>query len=654
VNNSESSATVEDLEILVSRYRDELKALKLERNDAIAALGDCQRQLSETQRRVGIGSWERRLDTDKITWSDELYRIFGFEPDSTSPSLRSIMEAIHEDDRERVKVAVRKRLEGNLGLELTYRIRRPDGDIRVIHTKSIVENDENEKPIRQYGTARDVTHGRSIESGTIANTNSKSDHDSASVFVLLCDENGTITYANEAFEKATSAIRFGDAVHDGLSSLPVPLQTAIEDVRRNRHAQHVEFCFADSEAGMLAFDAFVEPILTNNAVSGFSIFALPVTRRNERNQVLWENERSLSEALRIASLGHWERDLTNHSSKCSDQTYRILGVDRDTFDASTDNFIRMVHPDDVQDVSTVIKNCFEHGEAFELEFRIVRPDGDVRYLLTQAERVRTVSGNLKAIGTVLDVTDRRLVLDSLRQANIKSNALFDEMHRAYEQLLQMTRRLSKIQEEERSRIALDLHDEAGGLLAAIQLSLQLINNVDSEHKEYVDRAETLVDELIERIDHFTHRLRPASLDRLGLRSTLLAHFSEFQDRHGIILNAEVDLEDEKSIAEDTQIAAYRIVQEGLTNVARHAFVQSASVRIHRQEDQLEIVIADQGLGIVEHSAEESENIGISGMRERASLLGGSVAVQSTPGEGTKLIARLPVSTVRNFCRDFTR
>lgn len=633
---------VEDLERLVSRYRDELKALRQERDDAIAALGDCERQLSETQSRSGIGTWERLLDVDKIILSDETYRMFGLVPQSTSPTVRSIMRSIHEDDRERVKKTLRKRLEGNSRLSLTYRIRRPDGEIRVIHTQSIVENDETGCPIRQYGTARDVTDGRSIEAGSVAITDDNFNAGSPVIFVMQCNEDGEITYVNKAFEKATIAIRVGAAVHDSSSDLPGPLQTAIEDVRRSRQAQHVEFCFADSEAGMLAFDASIEPILTNNAISGFSIFAIPVTRHTDVNQILRENEQSLSEALRIANLGHWERNLTNHTSKYSDQSYRILGVDRETFTASPENFIRVIHPDDVQEVATVLKKCYENGEAFEIEFRIIWPDGEIRYLLAQGDRIQTASGDLKAIGTVLDVTDRRLLLDSLRQAKMKSTALFEEMHHAYEQLLQMTRRLSTIQEEERRRIALDLHDEAGGLLAAIQLSLQLIDKLDCGNTEHVTRAEKFVDELIERIDHFTHQLRPASLDRLGLRSTLLAHFTEFQDRHGIILNTDVELEDEKTIPEDTQIAAYRIVQEGLTNVARHAFVKSASVRIQRQGDQLEIVIADQGVGIVAPSVEESENIGISGMRERASLLGGSVGIQSTAGEGTKLIVRLPI------------
>ncbi len=631
-----------DLEILVSRYRNELKALKQERDDAIAALGDYQRQLSETQRRSGIGTWQRLLDSDKITWSDELYRIFGLEPHSTTPTMRSIMQAVHEDDRERVKKTLRKQIDGRLGLELTYRIRKPDGQIRVIHSRNIVENDEMGVPIRQYGTVKDVTDGRSIEAGSVAVTSGESGPGSRSVHVILCNENGEITYVDQAFNKVTNAIRVGESTHDVSSGLSGPLQAAIAKIRKSRQTENIEFGYADPEAGMLAFDAFVEPILTNEAISGFSIFAIPKTGNPNVNQVFQESERSLSEALRITSLGHWERDLSNQTSTYSDQSFRILGVDRDTFDASTENFIRLVHPDDVKAVATALRKCYDQGEAFEIEFRIIRPDGEIRYLLSQAERIETASGELKAIGTVLDVTDRRLVLDSLRQANIKSTALFEEMHNAYEQLLKMTRRLSTIQEEERRRIALDLHDEAGGLLTAIQLSLQLINNMDGKYSEHVARAERFVDELIERIDHFARQLRPASLDRLGLRSTLLAHFMEFQDRHGIILNADVELEDEKTIAQDTQIAAFRIVQEGLTNVARHAFVKSASVSVQQRDGQLEIVISDQGVGLVIPSERDSESIGLSGMYERASLLGGSVGIQSTAGEGTKLIARLPV------------
>ncbi|MCZ6757052.1 MAG: sensor histidine kinase, partial [Bacteroidetes bacterium] len=130
--------------------------------------------------------------------------------------------------------------------------------------------------------------------------------------------------------------------------------------------------------------------------------------------------------------------------------------------------------------------------------------------------------------------------------------------------------------------------------------------------------------------------------QLGLRSTLLAHFREYEDRHGIALDVDVDLDDDESISQELQIAAFRITQEALNNVARHAFVQAASVSVKRQNGELEIVVADKGVGTVGLNGNPPDSIGLDGMRERAVLLGGSLEIESIAGEGTTMRARLPV------------
>ncbi|GMQ80797.1 MAG: hypothetical protein BMS9Abin05_0226 [Rhodothermia bacterium] len=641
----ESTPSLEEATILTERYREEVATLTRERDDALAVLRHAQSQLAKTQARTGIGTWELVLETGEIIWSDETYRIHGLDSNSFIPTTRSIMAMVVEEDRARVQTHIRREGAEMVGLSIMYRIRRPDGTVRILHTKAVVEDGEDGASPRRYGTTQDVTDGKSIEASSIRWEEAKKGSSSlkSPLYIAFCDTEGTVTHVNLAFSSLTPSVRVGDSIFSFSPYFREDfLKPILERVEEPLLFHKFEFNYPSNGIGASPFVAIVEPIITDDSLEGYSFYIIRKIDRPDIEKVQSESQRSLSEALRIAHIGHWERDLSEEQSTYSDQALKILGVEPETFIPSTDNFIRLVHPDDVPDVGAALKSLYEDGIPFEIQFRIVRPDGDIRYLLSQAERFGDEATGMKALGTVLDITDHHLMLNSLRQSEMRFSTLFEETKHAHEQLLRLSRRLSTVQEEERRRIALDLHDEAGGLLTAIQLALQMISQLSDKPDDNVVRAERFVDQLIDRIDHFTHQLRPASLDQLGLHSTLLTHFREFEDRHGIALDVDVDLDDDGSIRQELQIAAFRITQEALNNVARHAFVRAASVSVRSQNGELEIVVADKGVGTVGSNSNPPDSIGLDGMRERAVLLGGSLEIESIAGKGTTMRARLPI------------
>ena len=645
VKTPESSPSREEAMILIKRYREEIKSLKQERDDSLAALQHAQSQLSKTQALTGIGTWELLLDTGEITWSDETYKIHGLDPKSFIPTVRSIMARVVAEDRARVQNHIRQEGAEMVGLSIMYRIHRPDGEIRILHTKAMVEDGDDGSSPRRYGTTQDVTDGKSIEASSIRLEGAKqgSSKLKSPLYILFCDAEGTVTYVNLAFSSLTPNVHVGDSIFSFAPYFREEfLKPILGRVKEQLLFHKFEFNYPSNGNGATPLVAVVEPIITGDSLEGYSFYILRTIDRPDIEKVQSESQRSLSEALRIAHIGHWERDLSENRSTYSDQGLKILGVDPETFVPSTENFIRLVHPDDVPEVGAALKSLYEDGVPFEIQFRIVWPDGNIRYLIGQGERFGDEATGLKALGTVLDITDHHLMLNSLRQSEMRFSTLFEETKHAHEQLLRLSRRLSTVQEEERRRIALDLHDEAGGLLAAIQLALQMTSRQSDQPDEYVVRAERFVDELIDRIHHITHRLRPVSLDQLGLRSTLLAHFREYEDRHGIALDVDVDLDDDGSMSQELQIATFRITQEALNNVARHAFVQAASVSVKRQNGELEIVVADKGVGTVGLNSNPPDRIGLDGMRERAVLLGGSLEIESIAGECTTMRVRLPV------------
>jgi signal transduction histidine kinase len=204
-------------------------------------------------------------------------------------------------------------------------------------------------------------------------------------------------------------------------------------------------------------------------------------------------------------------------------------------------------------------------------------------------------------------------------------------------------RLLTVQEAERKHLARELHDEVGQVLTGLRLLLKLDRQPMADAlKTRLEHAVTMVDELLARVQGLSFDLRPADLDHFGLLPALLALFERFKAQTGIRVNFNRQGTDIR-FGPQVEAAAYRIVQEALTNAARHAGVADVMVRFRADADMLIIHVEDRGRGfdptVVKKSTGSS---GLIGMEERAMLLGGRLNVQSAPGAGTTITVELPI------------
>jgi PAS domain S-box-containing protein len=215
---------------------------------------------------------------------------------------------------------------------------------------------------------------------------------------------------------------------------------------------------------------------------------------------------------------------------------------------------------------------------------------------------------------------------------------------ANQRLQALSRQLVEVQETERRRLALELHDELGQMLNSIKLSLDLIPaNPASESQEPLRRAQRLIGQLIQQVRQLALDLRPAMLDDLGLVPALKSFFRRQTSQTGLQVNFENGVADNLRFASPVETAAYRIIQEGVTNVTRHAGVRFISVELQANDHTLSLKISDQGKGFDPTTLlTQPASTGLTGMRERARLLGGDLIVDSAPGAGTCLYANLPL------------
>jgi signal transduction histidine kinase len=243
--------------------------------------------------------------------------------------------------------------------------------------------------------------------------------------------------------------------------------------------------------------------------------------------------------------------------------------------------------------------------------------------------VEAAAGSM-VIAVIRDITRRKQSDAALRESA--------------ERLKILSRRLIEVQEAERRSLALELHDEIGQILTGLKLSLEMSARLPADEAQAsIAQAQTLVNELMARARKMSLDLRPATLDHLGLLSALLGHIKQYGEQtHVRVQFKHSGLEGQRFPAE-IETASYRIVQEALTNVARHAESVEAAVLVWADRQSLTIQIEDRGKGFDTEAALAADNTsGLAGMRERAALLGGHFTVESRPGAGTRLTAEFTV------------
>jgi signal transduction histidine kinase len=239
--------------------------------------------------------------------------------------------------------------------------------------------------------------------------------------------------------------------------------------------------------------------------------------------------------------------------------------------------------------------------------------------------------------------DLALALDLAGRCSlaIENARLYGAERAARERLQAFLHRLVEVQETERRRIARELHDELGQGLTGLKLLLEMAAAAPTRSGQ-LDTALSLIGELITWVRTRSLELRPAILDDLGLLPALLWHLDRYTTQTGVHVDFRHSGLDRR-FPPEVETAAYRLVQEALTNVARHARTREAAVRVWLSNNRLCLQIEDQGAGFDPWGVQRgSATSGLTGMRERAEMLGGQLAIDAAPGAGTRLVATLPL------------
>lgn len=237
-----------------------------------------------------------------------------------------------------------------------------------------------------------------------------------------------------------------------------------------------------------------------------------------------------------------------------------------------------------------------------------------------------------------------------KEAKAKRHKAEEDLRRSQEELRTLATHLQSIREDERARISREIHDELGQTLTALKMDLLWLEGKLSGLKgvhvepwlQTTNSMANLIDSLIQSIRRISSELRPRVLDDLGLIPAIEWQTHEFRSRVGVDARFTSTVE-EIELDKNRSTAVFRILQETLTNVARHARAKHVDIRLDIQEDVLVLEVKDDGVGLPEEKLENSNSLGLLGMKERALVLGGEVLYQGTPGTGTIVTVKIPMN-----------
>lgn len=360
-----------------------------------------------------------------------------------------------------------------------------------------------------------------------------------------------------------------------------------------------------------------------------------------------------TEALRIAKeeLSRYSKDLERQVRERTSEITAILKYTP-----------AMIYMKDARGRYLLVNSRFE--KLFDLPIDSVRGKTDADLLPEQlADQFRTNDELVLVQGSSLHVEELIPLPDGMHTFLSVKFPIYDEsgkllgvcgigtditaLKNAQEQLRRLSGSIMANQENERAAIARELHDELGQLLTALRMdAVWLQNRLRGKDNQAAERAEAvcaLVDTTIEEVRSMAIRLRPGVLDDLGLVDALEWYTTEFERRAGIacIFNHDSIPSVDGAVA----TAAYRIAQEALTNVARHAQATRSEVRLRMRQEALVLSVCDDGCGFAPRMLAETQMLGLAGMRERAALVGGTLKVESQPGQGTEVVFSVPVPSV---------
>lgn len=599
------------------------------RSQAEAELRSSHERLELLARATSDALWDWHAATDLVWRSQGLTTLFGYSLEEAGASPDWWADKLHAEDRERVlRLLEETQQSGTDSWLAEYRFRRKDGSHAIVRDRGYVVRDASGRAIRMTGSMMDVTRER-LAQEALKTAREELEKRVVERTSELVTANTSLQHQIAERERVEQALReqvrlasFAAGIGAALTqaeSLDEALRRCTEAMVRHLDAALAHIWIVEQEGSRPVLRASAGLPIEQDVPPPHAISAIAQARRPHVTQSIPDDPLT-RDAKWAVSLGLVA--FAGYPLWVEDQVVGVMTLlSQRPFPETTLNALS--------------------GVASQLALGLTRKIAADALHATHGDLERRVQQRTAAL--LEEIAERRRAEEELRESR--------------EQLRQLAAKLERVREEERTRIAREIHDELGQALTALKLdlsSLKRLGRLKSSRQqskkatqdallERLDAMSGLLDQTVQTVRRISTELRPAVLDSLGLAAAIEWQAQDFERRTDIRCVFRSTLEEE-TIPREVATAAFRILQETLTNVARHAEAGWVAVNLSLEDKALlALDVTDDGKGISKEASSSPKSIGLAGMRERALLLGGNVQVEGRSGQGTTVRLRLPVS-----------
>jgi PAS domain S-box-containing protein len=576
----------------------------------------------------------KNLDGVISTWNSAAQRIFGYTPDEAigQPIAIIIPPDLHDEEKDIMRrLRAGERVEHFETNRLTKDGRRIDVSIGVYPVK-----DKGGRIVSAVKISRDVTEKKKSEAA-VRETEERfrlaMNNVAAGLYTL--DLQGLVTYVNPAAETMfgwTNAELLGRKMHDVThykhpdgTTFPANECPGLQILEKGIEIREHEDVFIRKDGSFFPVVFSASPLKRDGNTVGIVVGFRDNTMRREADRAMRESEERFRLVANAAPVMIW---MSGVDKQCMYFNQCWLEYTGKSFESELGGgWAEGVHPEDMKRCLATYNEAFDRREPFRMEYRLRRHDGEFRWILDHGVPRFNVDGSFAGyIGSCIDVTERKL---------------------AEETLSLLSQKLIEAQEQERSRLARELHDDITQRTAALALHINFLkqrvySSTPRSMESLLNDAFKQAEDLTSDIQALSHRLHSSKLEYLGLSSAAGGFCKELAERQGVMIDFHAETLPEK-LQPEIALCLFRVLQEALQNAIKHSGVRQFHVALRAESGEIILTVSDFGIGFEPDQAILGRGLGLTSMKERLKLVGGQLSIDSKPQRGTTIQARVPLT-----------
>lgn len=641
--------------------------------------GVIEERLRESEKRLRVATeaaemftWEADYQSGKMSWSENAARLIGCSEEDLPEEVLDGTFFVIEEDRERVRQEFQESVNAGKNRYISE-FRSNMGQMKFWQTHSSIIYDAKGQLQRVVGITQNITaQKRSERALRESEERFRKIFEHAATGIAITNLSGQFQHCNPAYCKLTGytveelkEIEFYKLIHEDDREGNL---AEIERLKREELPSfEIENRYVTKDGQPVWVHKFVS-LLHDQAGAPAHLVALvtDVTERRRAEEALRESERRLQlilESVRDYAIFTFGTD--GRITRWNTGAEKIFGyAEKEVIGQPVD--IIFTPEDRKRKIpAEETKTALENGRAEDERWHI-RKDGS-RFFASGILTVLDEDNMQGFVKIVADLTEQRDLTEELRrsreeleirvkertrelaEANKNLEIENRERQKAEKERISLLKKLVTSQEDERRRIARDLHDHLGQLMTALRLQLESLKVICGDNDllgEKVEETKKIAEQADTAVGFIAWELRPTALDDLGLREALVNYVRQWSDHTGI--TAEIHVGSfEKRLSKEAEINLYRIAQEALNNVSKHSQAEHVSVLLEQRDQHAVLIIEDTGIGFDAVNQSERAGMGLIGMRERTLIIGGAMEIESAPDAGTTIFVRVPFRLSEN-------